>query len=146
MVRRSDMFCKVIAPGGESGIRVLELAGELRARGHSRIPFVAPDDRFVYIAHRSMLDQFLVEQMMSDPTAQVGQLTLEDLFARQPRVRDVFAGTAAFVGSGAMLGDAKIQMNATPSCYDVFVTDRGSPGEPIFGWITDVIVADSEPT
>ena len=105
MVRRSDMFSKVIAAGGESEVRVLQLAGELRARGYSRIPFVNPDDRFVYIAHLSMLDQFLVEQLATDKAADVGWLTLADLFSRQPKVQDMFTGTAAFVGSGATLGD-----------------------------------------
>ena len=85
MVRRSDMFSKVIAAGGESEVRVLQLAGELRARGYSRIPFVNPDDRFVYIAHLSMLDQFLVEQLATDKAADVGRLTLADLFSRQPK-------------------------------------------------------------
>jgi hypothetical protein len=143
MVRRSDMFSRIIGPGGESEVRVLQLAGELRAHGYSRIPFVTPDDRFVYIAHLSMLDQFLVEQLTPN-AAEVGGLTLADLFSRQPKVRDMFAGTAAFVAGGATLGDAKIQMNATPKCYDVFVTENGKSDGPILGWITDVIVAESE--
>jgi hypothetical protein len=35
-------------------------------------------------------------------------------------------------------------MNATPNCYDVFVTENGSSSEPVQGWITDVIIANSE--
>jgi hypothetical protein len=29
--------------------------------------------------------------------------------------------------------------------YDVFVTETGDRKEPVLGWITDVIIADSEP-
>jgi hypothetical protein len=144
MVRRADMFSKMIEPGGEKGVTVLQLARELRAHGHSRVPFLSRDDHFVYIAHRSMLDQFLVEQLAPEAAEQIAQLTLADLFERQPRVRDIFAGTAAFVSIGSTLGDAKVQMNATPNCYDVFVTENGSSSEPIQGWITDVIIANSE--
>ena len=56
----------------------------------------------------------------------------------------MFEKTSAFVGTQATLGEAKLAMNNTPQCYDVFVTDTGKPNEPLLGWITDIIIAESE--
>ena len=97
MLRRNDMFCKTMAAGGEAGVRVRDLTRELKARGYNRVPFVTADDRFVYIVHRSMLDRYLVEQMDSD--ADIGTLTLADLYQAQPEVKEMFVKTAAFIGT-----------------------------------------------
>ena len=107
------------------------------------MPFVTADDRFVYIVHRSMLDRYLVEQMDSD--ADIGTLTLADLYQAQPEVKEMFVKTAAFIGRTGTLATTKALMKATPNCYDVFVTQNGGRDEPILGWITDLIVEDSEP-
>ena len=143
MLRRNDMFCKTMAAGGEAGVRVRDLTRELKARGYNRVPFVTADDRFVYIVHRSMLDRYLVEQMDSD--ADIGTLTLADLYQAQPEVKEMFVKTAAFIGRTGTLATTKALMKATPNCYDVFVTQNGGRDEPILGWITDLIVEDSEP-
>ena len=145
MIKRTEMFTRTITPGTENTVGVLALVNELRDVGHNRVPFLAPDDHFIYIAHRSVLDSALMEQLTPGTAAQIAHLTLADLFTRRPEMRDLFAGTAAFVSTSATLGDAKIQMNATPNCYDVFVTENGHPDEPVLGWITDVIIANSEP-
>lgn len=145
MVRRGKVFCKVLEPDGEARVSILDLLQELNHHHYNRIPFVSPEDRLAYIAHKSMLDQFVVQQVSKGSVSNLQQLTLADLFSDQPRVREMFANTAAFVGTQATLAEAKRAMNTTPQCYDVFVTDTGKPNEPLLGWITDVIIAESEP-
>lgn len=144
MVRRGDIYCKVLEPEGEAKIRILELIQELSKNGYTRVPFVSPEDRLIYIAHRSMLDQFVASQVSKGNLSNLEKLTLFDLFSDQPKLREMFEKTSAFVGTQATLGEAKLAMNNTPQCYDVFVTDTGKPNEPLLGWITDIIIAESE--
>jgi hypothetical protein len=92
-----------------------------------------------------MLDQYVSRKISKDRSASLDELTLEEVLTELPEVKAMFTGTAAFVGSEATLGEAKLAMNATRNCYDVFVTDTGQPQEPVLGWITDVTIAASEP-
>jgi hypothetical protein len=144
MVRRQDMLCRVATP--EVGdVMVMDLLRELDEHQYSRMPFVDKNDRLLYIAHRSMLDRFLSRRVRAGNVSDLGQLTIADVFAEQPELRTMFSATAAFVGGEATLAEARIAMDAIPNCYDVFVTDSGSAEEPLLGWLTDVIIAASEP-
>jgi hypothetical protein len=145
MIPRPEMFCRHMEADSEGQVRIMDLLTELDERKHSRVPFVGTDDRLVYIAHRSMLEQFIARQARTPQRANLEQLTLADLFAAQPELRSMFSSTAAFVGRESTLGEAKLAMNAVRNCYDVFVTETGGRQEPVLGWITDVIIAASEP-
>jgi hypothetical protein len=145
MVRRADMFCRVLQPDEERQVLILDLLRELEEKRYSRLPFMDPSDRLVYIVHRSVLDQFVARKVGRGKTADLPTCSLADALAEQPDVRTMFTTTAAFISSGATLGEAKLAMAATRNCYDVFVTETGRPEEPVLGWITDVIIADSEP-
>jgi hypothetical protein len=93
-----------------------------------------------------MLDQFVSKRARTGNISDLGQLTMADLFAEQPEFESMFSGTAAFVGSEGTLADARAAMEAVRNCYDVFVTESGNAQEPVLGWITDVIIASSEPS
>jgi hypothetical protein len=146
MVPRAEMLCRIMTPGGEGEVVVMDLLRQLDEHGYSRLPFVDPSDRLVYIAHRSMLDQFISRRARNGNVSDLPQLTMADMFADQPEFKTMFSSTAAFVESDATLAEARVAMEAVPTCYDVFVTDSGSPQDPVLGWITDVIIAASEPT
>ena len=144
MVPRADMLCKVLTPGGEEAVNVVALLKELDEQRFNRIPFVDTSDRLIYIAHRSMLDQFVSRRVRSGNVSDLGALTLAQMFTEQPEFRAMFSNTAAFVGAEGTLAEAKAAMERTRNCYDVFVTDSGNDKEPILGWLTDVIIAASE--
>jgi hypothetical protein len=144
MVRRPDMFCKMIGPNEEADIKVSDLLRELDERRFGRVPFVDADDRLLYIAHRSMLDQYIARQVTRGRTNKLDELTLADVLRDDPETGSMFRGTSAFVSLAATLGDAKTAMNRVRDCRDVFVTETGSAQEPVIGWITDVIIATSE--
>jgi TIR domain len=144
MVRRPDMFCKVLEPDGEARIKVLELLRELDERRFARVPFVDAEDRLLYIAHRSMLDQFLTRQIRDGKVSGLDELTLADVLREQPEIKSIFRGTYAFVDFAATLGDAKLAMNKIRDCRDVFVTETGDAQGAVLGWVTDVIIATSE--
>lgn len=145
MVKRSEMFCKVLEPGGEPGVKIADLLGELDEQRCNRVPFVDSRDRLVYIAHRSELEKFFSRQIRRGKSTG-SDLTLADALADQPEIRAMFTGTAAFVCAEGTMGDAKLAMNGTRDCYDVFVTENGGRDEPVLGWVTDVIIAASEPS
>jgi hypothetical protein len=145
MIRREDMLCRVAAPGAEREVIVTDLLRELDANGYTRMPFVDPDDRLIYIAHRSMIDQFVSRRARTGNVSDLDHLTMADMFDEQPEFRIMFSRTAAFVPLEATLAEARIAMEAVRNCYDVFLTGSGSPQEPVLGWLTDVIIAASEP-
>jgi len=144
MVPRRDMFCKVLEEGEEGGVKILELLNELEEKHFNRVPFVSREDKFMYIAHRSMLDQFISRHFTKGLTTKLKDLTLADLLTQQPDIRATFKNSAAFVESSATLGDAKAAMHKMRDCRDVFVTAVGKPDEPILGYVTDVLIATSE--
>ena len=92
----------------------MDLLRELEAHRYSRVPFVDPDNRLVYIAHRSMLDQFVSKRARTGNISDLGQLTMADLFAEQPEFESMFSGTAAFVGSEGTLADARAGHGGRP--------------------------------
>jgi hypothetical protein len=144
MVRRSEMFCKLLEPEGEAEIKILQLLRELDERGFSRVPFVDAEDRLRYIAHRSVLDQFVARQISRGNIGAVDELTLAHVLREQPDIKLLIRSAHAFVSSSATLGDAKTAMNRVRDCRDVFVTETGNIDEPLLGWITDVTIATSE--
>jgi hypothetical protein len=92
-----------------------------------------------------MLDQFVARRVGRGESGDIARCSLADVLEEKPDVRSMFTTTAAFIGEEATLCDAKLAMAATRNCYDVFVTGTGDRKEPVLGWITDVIIADSEP-
>ena len=144
MVQRPDMFCKKIEPGGEANIKILELLTELDEERFARVPFVDAEDKVLYIAHRSMLDQFVARQVSGGKIDRLKELTLADVLQEQPEIGSIFRSTHTFVSLAATIGDAKAAMTKVRDCRDVFVTQTGSAQEAVKGWITDVIIATSE--
>lgn len=47
----------------------------------------------------------------------------------------------AFVAVGGTFADAKRQMEASVGAQDVFVTATGAAGEPVLGWLPNVLIA-----
>ncbi len=117
---------------------------ELDERRFARIPFVDAEDKLLYIAHRSVLDQFLACQISSGRFDHLRELTLADVLQEQPEIDSIFRNTYALVCLDSTVGDAKAAMNRIRDCRDVFVTKTGNAQEAVLGWITDVIIATSE--
>jgi hypothetical protein len=141
MVPRQEMFFRLIeVEGGEQQVRIVDLLRELEEKRFRRVPFLTSDDRLKYMAHRSMLDQFITRQISKGNLSGLADLTLADVLREQPELRTVFAQAAAFVNSRATLGDAKSAMVRNGECRDVFVTANGDSDEPILGYVTDDLI------
>jgi hypothetical protein len=107
------------------------------------------------VVHLSLIEKFITQKTVpaagAPPSAapSVAGLSLADLMA-DPQLGPVVRGSFALVKSDATLADAKKAMDKASSalgsagnCYDVFVTDSGSPDDPVIGWITNDIINDN---
>ena len=120
-----------------------------------RIPVLSSKEYPRYVIHRSVIDKFVANAANSavktaaDPSkavnvqtlsAQLSGLTLNDLIAAQPELKQSFG----VVNEDSTLSDAKTCMDAIgKQCQDVFVTKKGSYNEPIVGWVTNAIIEEN---
>jgi hypothetical protein len=71
-------------------------------------------------------------------------LTFADLKAKgNDKVKAVLKDGIKFIGQDANLSDAKVLIKNFPACNDVFITQTGSPDEPVLGWITDKTISQN---
>jgi hypothetical protein len=111
----------------------------MRENGRSRLPVLNSDGSALYIVHLSTLTDFIAGQAVSaSPGAKaVTDLTIADLKAGDARLYQQILAWAC-VKTTATLADAKLAMETTPNCSDVFVTVSGRPSDPVVGWLTNV--------
>ena len=90
------------------------------------------------------MNQFLAAEALKapdTPATAMTKLTLQNLLDGAPELRLVLQGTFALIKESASLADAKLAMETTPNCQDVFVTQNGRKDEAVLGWITNNEVA-----
>lgn len=136
MIPISDFFYKILDESNSKLLKLKELIQELDSRGLNRLPIFNEKGHPKYIVHRSMIDKFIVKQVLSslgDPK----DLTLESLFSDK-EMKDMFEKTFVVVKRQATLEEAKKAMLDTPGCSDIFVTTEGNLNEPVLGWLTNV--------
>ncbi len=57
-------------------------------------------------------------------------------------MRGLITESLAFVPVNATVADAKMAMEQTEDCQDVFVTQAGSKSESVLGWLTNVDISN----
>ena len=82
---------------------------ELDLRQLNRIPILSGEEHPMYIVHRSMIDKFIVKQMLS-ATGRGGpsDLTLADLLA-DPEMKEMFVNSFVVVKRQATLAEARVR-------------------------------------
>jgi hypothetical protein len=105
----------------------------------TRIPILNDKVAVKYIIHQSMLYKFISENSIekskgAGPPFDVAASSFED-FLQFAEMRELVEKSIAFVSAKATLGDAKVAMEKKKNCQDVFVTENGTPEEPILGWL-----------
>jgi len=100
-----------------------------------------------FLIYKSMIEryisQFATGLVKPKSGHTIDQLTLADLLDSSDDLRRFFTTSFGFVPLSATLADAKLVMDKIPKCGDVFVTQTGSPTEPLLGWITDNLIAEN---
>jgi hypothetical protein len=111
------------------------LIDELEERSKSRLPVFGALGEAKFVVHRATMEQHLLKTLR----AKVEEPTLEQLLG-DARLSSMF-GAFCVVGRRATIADARARAATIPGCQDVFVTETGSPEEPVLGYLTNVDLA-----
>ena len=139
MIPKGEFFYKKLDQVRPEALKLTDIVKELNQQGLNRIPFFNAEDNPLYIVHRSMIDKFLVQKMLSG-NDNLKDMTLADLLADE-EMKEIFENTFVVVKKQASLAEAKSAMVSRPGCSDVFITNLGSRNEPVQGWLTNVDIA-----
>ncbi len=107
--------------------------------GRNRLPVLNENGQPVYMIHRSMIDRYLTQKAISDNDLK--KLSLQDLLTQDRQTKEIFEAGFVIVDQDSTLADAKSEMEKTPNCLDVFVTQNGTRNEPLIGWLTNLDIA-----
>jgi hypothetical protein len=95
-----------------------------------------------YMIHRSKITDFISSKVSAPAGSAAADLTLKDLIA-DSALKQLFTTSFAAVSPDKTLADAKLVMESTPHCEDVFVTKTGKKEDEVLGWITDNMISDT---
>jgi hypothetical protein len=122
-------------------LRLKDLVQDLAINQRNRLPILSADGAPLYIIHRSFIEQFIVKALLqNDPTKDPSALTLAELLA-DPEMKPRFEKSFAVIKRQSTLAEARAAMIAREGCSDVFVTDAGTPQEPVQGLLTNAKIA-----
>jgi hypothetical protein len=143
MIPLNDFFYKNLGQIDPQSLKLRDLVQEVELRGLNRIPILGGEFRPMYVVHRSMIDKFIVKQVLSaSGNSSPNDLTLADLLA-DAEMKGLFESTFVVVKRAATIADATSAMRTSHGCSDIFVTDGGGRNEPVLGWLTNVDIARS---
>ena len=111
------------------------LIDELEDRSKSRLPVFGALGEAKFVVHRATMEQHLLKTLR----AREEEPTLEQLLS-DAKLSPMF-GAFCVVGRRATIADARARAATIPGCQDVFVTETGSPEEPVLGYLTNVDLA-----
>jgi hypothetical protein len=142
MIKREEMEFVNIDETPPDQVKLLWLTNQFDQHHLNRIPMLDHDGRIRLIVHRSVINNYITRRLNATFDG-VKDLTLAQLLADEPSFKRLFETSFDIVSRDARLSDVRARMTANPDCYDVFVTPTGLSSEPIVGWLTDVIIAQS---
>ena len=111
--------------------------GILVKESRERLPMLDQQGRIKFMAHRSLIDRFIVQETAKGK--KVEDLTLAGMLA-DTATKDVLAGSFQTLLETSNLAEAKARMDKIKLCSDVFATEDGTPNTRVTGWVTNVIV------
>lgn len=103
-----------------------------------RLPILDTEGRIKYIAHRSLIDRFLVQAVVDKKVLE--DVTLADLLTNAECKKTMTAFRTLLPTS--TLAEAKHYLDTIPDCSDVFATEDGTADAKAVGWVTNVIVTE----
>jgi len=136
MISLSAMVYFSIPQGNtEKDIKLLTLYKKLGEK-ITRIPVLDAKNVVKYMIHESSINKYLADG---------GKLndSLETFLKKTKANGYEFGINAAFIilSEKATIGVAKNKMEEIHFCKDIFITQSGRIGDPVTGWISDVILA-----
>jgi hypothetical protein len=113
----------------------------LEKEKRERLPMLDPQGRIKFMAHRSLIDKFIVQETTPPKTKTADQLTLADMLADAP-TKEILAGSFQTLHETSNLAEAKTLIDKIKICSDIFATEDGTPNTKVLGWVTNVIVRE----
>ncbi len=141
MIARANMFVKTLP---EDKIKLVETLDELeKTKKGSRIPILDDQGHPAYMVHRSMIDRYMADQARKTPPPDPATLTFKNLLTDDPDLGKWAKQSFAVIKEDSTLAEAKSAMERISGCQDVFLTKGGTESEPVIGWVTNVVIAES---
>jgi hypothetical protein len=128
-----------LAPGETNdNITLDKLQAKMTAKDppFERLPILAANGAPLMVVHRSILNDFLLQEKNKDPNKTTDKFTLSNLVAAHEAW--LKANSFATVLPSATAADAKASMAQRKGCADVFVTQDGTSATAVTRWITNV--------
>ena len=137
-----DKATKLILDKPENTIKLKAdiVDGIMVKEDRERLPMLDTQGRIKFMAHRSLIDRFIVQQAAAGKV--VADLTLADMLAEQS-TKDILLGSFQTLRETSNLAEAKALMSKIKICSDVFSTEDGTPNTRVTGWVTNIIVRES---
>ena len=112
---------------------------KLEKEKKERLPILDKEGRIKYMAHRSLIEKFIVQEVAKEK--QADDLTLQDML-NDDKFKDVLTGSFKTLPETSNLAEAKTLMDKIQICSDVFATEDGTPSSKVLGWVTNIIVGE----
>lgn len=111
----------------------------LDKQDRNRLPILDGQGRAQYMAHRSTIDQFIVQEVAKNiPLANLSLQSMLD----DGKYKLVLENGFGTIQATSSLADAKDLMDKTPICLDVFITEDGTRNTKVLGWLTNVQIME----
>lgn len=134
-----DKAVKLTLEKEESKVKLKEDIINKHLNKVNRLPFLDPNGRIKYMAHRSLIDKFIVQKASNEKA--LADLTLQDMLDDREFAK-MLTDSIGIVRETSNLADAKALIDRITICLDVFVTEDGTPNTKVLGWITNVIILE----
>ncbi len=126
-------------PEKDIKLKSILIDAKLEKENKERLPILDTQGRIKYMAHRSLFDKFIVQEVTGGKI--VEDITLEDML-KDAKYKDMLTGSFKTLLETSNLAEAKILMDKIKICSDVFATEDGTPNTKVVGWVTNVIVEE----
>jgi hypothetical protein len=137
MISPQQMFHKNLADSPGESILLVDLLGEMKADGRTRVPMLGEQGHPRFMVHLSKIVEYVSDRAINGD-GDVKALTVHDLLD-DPARADTYRSTFAVVDPNVDMDQALASMNALADCQDVFVTADGTKDSPVLGWITNTM-------
>jgi CBS domain-containing protein len=127
MIDRGEIYSRRMEADGTQSLA--DIRRDMKAKNIHRLPVFDDGWRALYMVHRSVISEFLLDSDGAD-------LTLNDLLGR-PGAEDSLGGSFAFCSPDTTVEQAREDLAAIEGARDVFVTASGNRSEPVLGMVAN---------
>jgi hypothetical protein len=114
--------------------------GKYEPSNVERLPILDAKGCIKYMAHRSMVDRFIVKSIPKKKPVEdltLGDMVCDDYF------KLILTDGFKTLPQTASLSEAKALMDKNKNCDDVFITMNGEKDTKVIGWVTNVCILEA---